>query len=324
MGNVRSTSMPVPIALIVDDCAPVNLMFWMDPPHAHPFAMPNSLTRDFAELCAVHDVRGKFTVLPMPCGLGGIDGKLNHVPPRDLVEFLRIVRERIAPRFDITPEILTHHAAYRLTGGFHHLYEDEWVARATVKEMTDYIALALRILEHVGLPATGVTSPHNTGEHNEPQYAQAIGAAQWRVHRRRVTWYFLHVLGSGPARAPWVSWRNPKNGQVVVSIPATTTDPFWATQRPMALTRRVARAAAVAGVDALLSPDGKTGRIRELIRQRCPVLVLTHWQSLFSDGTYAGLRGLERLLERLRPLIGSELAWTSCIELAERTAQTPS
>ena len=295
-------------------------MFWHDPPHNHPFAIPNAFTRDFGELCAEHDVWGKFTVLPMPCGLGGIDGKLSHVPARDLAEFLRIVRTLIAPRFDITPEILTHAAAYRLTGGFHHLCEDEWVARATLKELTDYVALALRILEHVELPATGVTSPWNTGMHNEARYAQAIGAAQWRVHRRRVTWYFLHVLGSGPARPPWVSWRNPKNGQVVVSIPATTDDAFWKTQRPMALTRRAARAAAAAGVDALLSANGKTGRIRELISQRCPVTLLTHWQSLYSDGTCAGLWGLERLLKRLHSLIGEDLTWASCIELAEVTA----
>jgi hypothetical protein len=311
---------PIPVALLVDDGAPVNVMFWHDTPHDHPFAVPAAFTRDFAGLCAAHDVRGKFSVLPMPSGLGGIDGRLSHVPPRDLADFLRIVRTDITPRFDITPELLTHHAAYRLTGGFHHLYEDEWVARAGLKELTDYLALSLRILEHVGLPATGVTSPWNTGEHNESLYAQAIGAAQWRVHRRRVTWYFLHVLATGPGRKPWVSWRDPKRGQVVVSIPATTTDAFWNTQRPTARTRKDARVAAAAGVDTLLTADGKAGRIRELIEQRCPVTLLTHWQSLFSDGTGAGLWGLERLLKRLRPLIGTELAWTSCIELAEAAA----
>ena len=260
----------------------------------------------------------------MPCGLGGIDGKLAHVRRRDLQEFLTIVREQIAGRFDITPELLTHHAAYRLTGGFHHVYEDEWVARATVKEIADYIAVALRILEHVGLPATGVTSPWTTGDRNEAQYAQAIGAAQWRVHRRRVTWYCLHMYARGPARAPWVSWRNPRNGRVVVSIPATTGDPFWTTQRPMSATRHAARAAAAAGVDALLSRDGKAGRIRRLVDQGCPVLILTHWQSLYSDGTCAGLWGLERLLQRLRNVFGPDLAWVACSELAARTASADS
>jgi hypothetical protein len=313
--------MPVPIALLVDDGAPVNTMFWHDPPHAHPMAIPHAMLADFAGLCEAHDVRGKFSVLPMPCGLGAIDGTLAHVPRQELAAFLRVCRERIAGRFDITPEILTHLNAYRLTGGFRHEYEDVWVAGASVTELTDYVALALRILDRVGLPATGVSSPWNTGRENEPAYAEAIGAAQWRVHRRRVTWYFLHMCASGQGRWPWVSRRHPKRGQVVVSIPATTTDAFWNTQRPMAASRRAARAAAAAGVDALLSADGRRGRVRELLDQGCPVVVLTHWQSLFSDGAQAGLWGLERLLERLRPLIGAELRWSSCIELAEQAAR---
>ena len=202
------------------------------------------------------------------------------------------MRERIAPHFDITPEILTHLAAYQLAGGFAHMYEDEWFARASVKEMTDYIVLGLEILEHVGLPATGVTSPWNTGESNEAQYAQAIGNAQWRVHRCPITWYFLHMLGKGTPRGPSVSYRNPDTGQMVVSIPANIDDPFWDTQRPMSNTRLAARSAANTGVDGLLSLDGTRGRIPEVISCSCPVTILTHWQSLYSDGSSAGLRGL--------------------------------
>ena len=313
--------MPIKIALLVDDGAPVNPMFFHDPPYAHSLLMPNSLLRDFADLCGEYGVRGKFSVLPMPCCLGGIDGKLNHVSASHLSGFLKLVRDRIAHRFDITPEILTHLAAYRMEGGFAHVYEDVWFARATVPEMTDYIAIGLEILEHVGLPATGVTSPWNTGESNEAQYAQAIGNAQWRVHRRPITWYFLHTLGDGQPRGPSVSYRNPDTGQVVVSIPATTNDPFWDTQCPMSVSRHMARSAANAGVDGLLSRDGKRGRITEVIRHNCPVTILTHWQSLYSDGSSAGLRGLADLLKRLRIRYGDDLQWSTCNELAEQVAK---
>jgi hypothetical protein len=313
--------MSIPIALLVDDAAPVNTMFWHDSPYEHAFAVPNTLARDFADLCDEYGVRGKFSVLPMPCGLGGIDGQLSHVPPRDLQEFLTIVRARVAPRFDITPEILTHLNAYRLSGGFHHVYEDEWVAHASMRELTDYIALALRILDYVGLPANGVTSPWMAGEHNEAHYAEAIGRAQWRVHRRAVTWYFLRMYTRGPAHGPSIAWRNPRTGQTVVSIPATTGDAFWDTQRPMAPTFRAARGAAAAGVDRLLSANGTTGRIRALMRQRCPILILTHWQSLFSDGSCAGLWALERLFARIRKNIAHEVDWVTCSALAARTAE---
>ena len=311
--------MPIPIALLVDDGAPVNLMHFHDPPYPHDLLMPNSLARDFAGLCDRYGVRGKFSVLPMPGGLGAIDETLNRMPPRHLERFLEIVRAWIAPRFDITPEILTHLAAYRLTGGFHHVYEDEWVARATVEEMTDYFALALEILRDVGLPANGMTSPWSTGIRNEADYARAIGAAQWRVHRRYRTWYFLHCLGGKTPRAPSVTCRNPETGQVVVSIPATTKDPFWDTQRPMSSTLRAGRAVARAGVDALLAPGRKAGRIPDVIASGCPVTLLTHWQSLHSDGTCAGLWGLELLLARLKKHYGDDLEWVTCSELAERT-----
>ena len=312
--------MPITMSLLVDDGAPVNPMFFHDPPYAHPLLISNALARDFADLCEEYGVRGKFSVLPMPCCLGSIDDKLNHVPRRHLTGFLKIVRERIAPRFDITPEILTHLAAYSLKGGFHHLYEDEWVAGASVEEMTDYIELALQILREVGLPANGVTSPWTAGDRNELDYARAIGDAQWRVHRRAVAWYFLHLLGAGPASGPSVTYRNPATGQKVVSIPATTNDPFWDTQRPTAATQRTGRAVARAGVDAFLSADGRHGRIPEVIGQGVPVTILTHWPSLYSDGTCAGLWGLERLLRRLRKRYGDDLAWATCSQLAQAAA----
>lgn len=319
-GGCFNHLMRINIALLVDDGAPVNPMFFHDPPYAHALLLPNSLVRDFADLCGEYGVKGKFSVLPMPCCLGGIDGSLNHVPARHLSGFLRLVRERIAPHFDITPEILTHLAAYQLEGGFAHMYEDEWFARASVEEMTDYLVLGLEILEHVGLPATGVTSPWSTGESNEAQYAQAIGNAQWHVHRRPITWYFLHMRGKGAPSGPSVSYRNPDTGQVVVSIPATTDDPFWETQRPMATTRLAARSAANTGVDGVLSLDGAQGRIPEVIRGGCPVTILTHWQSLYSDGSCAGLRGLAVLFKRLRRVYGDDLQWNTCSELAEQAA----
>jgi len=76
---------------------------------------------------------------------------------------------------------------------------------------------------------------------------------------------------------------------------------------------------AEAGVDALLSADG-AGRIPEVVGQGCPVVILTHWQSLYSDGTCAGLWGLGELLSRLHQRYAGDLAWTTCGELAEQAA----
>lgn len=253
----------------------------------------------------------------MPLCLGRIDQRLAHVSPRHLAGFLRVVRTSLAPHFDITPEILTHLRAYRLgRGGFLHPFEDDWIARAPVPQMTEYIALALRILQNVGLPANGVTSPWMTGERNEKAYAEAVGRAQWRVHRRKLTWYFLHYVTQGPPRWPSVTWTNRKTGQNVVSVVGTTGNPFSRTQRPYSASARAAQAAAREGVDKMLSAEGRSGRLREVFDRGGPAVIVTHWQSLFSDGTEAGLDGFERLLLRIDHVFGREFIWRRCSELA--------
>jgi hypothetical protein len=312
--------MRLPISLIVDDGAPVNLMYWHDPGREHVLLVPSAFTAGFADLCQAYGVRGKFSVLPMPACMGRIDEKLARVPARQLAEFLEIVRKRIARAFDITPEILTHHCAYGLEKGSRlHLFEDEWVARAGLGELTDYIALALEILRKVGLPANGVTSPWSTGIHNEEVYARAIGGALWRVHRRKLAWYFLHCLGNRKPRWPWVAWRNPKIGQTVVSVPANTDDAFWNTQYEGTLKR--ARAVAMRGADSLLTADGKAGQVRRLFDGGLPITILTHWQSLFGDGSMAGLWGLDVLLARVQAVFGEQVEWVPCSELARRAVK---
>jgi len=316
--------MPVPISLIVDDGSPVNAMYWEQPEVEHPFLVPNSFARRFANVCARHGVRGKLSVLPMPCCLGRIDQRLAHVSPRHLADFLRVVRTGLAPHFDITPEILTHLRAYRIGRGGHlHTFEDDWVAQATVPQITEYIALALRVLQKVGLPANGVTSPWMTGERNEKAYAEAIGRAQWRVHRRKLTWYFLHYITQGRPRWPIVTWANRKTGQKVVSVVGTTGDPFSRTQCQHAASARAARAAARAGVDAMLSADGQSGRLREVFDLGGPAVIVTHWQSLFSDGNEAGLDGFQTLLFRVEKVFGREFIWMRCSELAATAVSRP-
>ena len=310
--------MRVPISLILDDGAPVNIMYWTHPHERHVNLVPNAFTRAFGEVCATHGVRGKFSVLPMPAGLGRLDRGLSHVPRGHLSGFLDAVRKRIAPRFDITPELLTHDVAWNLERNAPgRLFEDAWVSKARVPELTGYLSLALRILNNVGLPANGVTSPWMTGLDNERVYAESIARAQWRVNRRRFSWYFLHFVLEKKGRWPWVAWRDRKKGLTVVSVPALTNDEFWGAQFKTA--RRAAWAQARAGADRLLSADGRRGRVRELFDGDGPIVLITHWQSLFSNGSRAGLRGLDTLCARINRTFGAEVEWVTCSELARRS-----
>ncbi len=307
---------PTPISLIIDDGSPVDPLFYELPGYETPFLVPAEFTRRVADTFDRHGLRGKLTVIPMPSCLGRIDQALKRVPAEHLREFLRLVRERIAPRFDITPEFLTHLRAYDLkSGGYQHIYEDVWISRAPLEEIVEYFTLAFAILQNVGLPATGITSPWVSGIDVEQKYARALADAQWKVFQRKLTWYFLHATSWEQPRACSVEYEDPARGQVVVSVPANTADIFWSMDQPTVEERRPF---IQQGIDRLVSADGRTGRLRELIEARAPVVLVTHWQSLYTQGTGLGLEGLNALAERIRKVFGNQLEWVSCSELARR------
>jgi hypothetical protein len=313
-----SASQPgrTPIALIIDDGSPVDPLFYELPGYETPFLVPAEFTRRVADTFDRYDLRGKFTVIPMPSCLGRIDQTLKRVPPEHLAGFLKLVRERIAPRFDITPEFLTHLRAYDLkSGGYQHIYEDVWISRAPQEEIVEYFVLAFTILKNVGLAATGITSPWVSGIDVEKKYAQALAEAQWKTFERKLTWYFLHATSWEKPRPCSVEHEDPTRGQVVVSVPANTADIFWSMDQP---TPEQRRQFIQQGIDRLVSADGRTGRIRELLESDHPVVLVTHWQSLYTQGTGLGLEGLGALVERIRKVFGDRLEWVSCSELARR------
>jgi len=311
-----SISGKTPISLIIDDGAPVDPLFYELPGYETPFLVPHEFTQQVAETFERFDLRGKFTVIPMPSCLGRIDQTLKRVPPEHLADWLKLVRERIAPRFDITPEFLTHMQAYNLkTGGFQHIYEDVWISQAPIEEIIEYFVLAFGILKNVGLPATGITSPWVSGIDVEKKYAQALGEAQWKVFERKLTWYFLHATSWDAPRKYSIEYEDRTRGQVVVSVPANTPDIFWSMDQP---TRQERQVFIERGIDRLVSADGRTGRIRQLIESGHPVVLVTHWQSLYTQGTGLGLEGLGVLAERIQKVFGNSIEWVSCSELARR------
>src|SRR5664279_509289 len=109
----------IPFSLIIDDGAPVDPLFYELPGYETQFLVPAAFTKKVADTFDRFNLQGKFTVIPMPSCLGRIDQSLKLVPQDHLLEFLKLIRERVAPRFDITPEFLTHLSSYDLkTGNF--------------------------------------------------------------------------------------------------------------------------------------------------------------------------------------------------------------
>jgi hypothetical protein len=311
-----STSGKTPISLIIDDGAPVDPLFYELPGYETPMLVPREFTQRVVETFNRFDIRGKFTVIPMPSCLGRIDQSLQRVPAEHLADWLKLVREGITPRFDITPEFLTHLKAYNLkSGDFQHIYEDVWISKASPEEIVEYFVLAFQILKNVGLPATGITSPWVSGIDVEKKYAQALADAQWKVFERKLTWYFLHCTEWNAPRRCSIEYEDKTRGQTVVSVPANTGDIFWTTHLS---TRAEKQEFIQKGIDRMISADGRTGRIRQLLDSGHPIVLVTHWQSLYTQGMGVGLDGLDALAARIQKLFGDSLEWVSCSELARR------
>ncbi len=318
----RGFTRKIPFSLIIDDGAPVDPLFYELPGYETPFLVPAKFTRRVADTFEKYNLQGKFTVIPMPSCLGRIDQSLKRVPQEHLNEWLKIIREGVAPRFDITPEFLTHLSSYDLkTGNYNrHLYEDNWITKAPKEEIVEYFTLAFQILKNVGIESTGITSPWVSGVDVEDKYAQSLADAQWNIFKRKLTWYFLYAASD--SEKPYqcnIKFKNPERGQSVVSVPANAGDIFWSMDLPDTKDRPKF---IKDGIDRLVSPDGKTGRIHQLIESGYPVVIVTHWQSLYTQGTELGLEGLATLAERIQKVFGSSFEWVKCSELANRYVES--
>ena len=298
----------IPISVLLDDCVPCRNPAWYEfPEQGHRADVPNGFVDQFAAMIARTGAAGKFSVVPCPGGQGRIDQELPGVDPDDIAYFVRLVRDKISPRWDVSPELLTHNRAMNLaTMQLSDQREDVWAAGQNEATLRDYIAHALRILHNVGLAPNGVTSPWAFGQEVEEAYRSAIATALRLVCGIKSGWYFLHVEPEARHVAPRVVRLDRQHGTSLVSVASGCGHDFaWETQegRPP-------------DVDLLLSADGLRGRLTTLIAAGSPVTFHTHWQSLFSNGTGAGLTALEEVCTRINRLWGERIRWTSAAELA--------
>jgi hypothetical protein len=320
-------SKSLPVTLIIDDPAPcINVYWWhvaerqkTDKPtlkSGEPVVrdVPVAFAAELAEVLRRRGIRGKFSVLPYPAGLGSIAQGLKGYSQADVDRWLTIVRREIAPRMDITPEILTHAKAVDLAT--HTLLsenEREWSTHQAAETLTPYIAEALKILKAVDLPANGVTSPWDFGSKVEPEYQRAILNAQQQVNGRRRSWYFLHQSGELSFQSKVV--QRDADGWLV-SIVSQCPDVFWQTMETTETSETYVRSIA----DQLLTEDGQGGRAADLFRAGTPVVMLAHWQSLFSNGRKTGLRVLDEVGRRVQTAWGTRARWVTCSELADQIA----
>lgn len=328
----RTEQMNIPIVCIIDDPAPcINVYWWhvaepqnTDKPKqqsGEPILqrIPLSFLREFVDVAQKWGIKGKFSVLPYPAGLGSIAEGLPGYPRSELDEWLDVVRQDLTPLFDITPEILTHAKAIDLsTMTLLPENERDWAVHQTEATLTPYIAHALQILKDVRLDASGVTSPWDFGKAVESDYQRAIFNAQKSVNNRTRTWYFLHTSTKDTLSHSKVVYRAESEGKEewLVSIVSQCSDFLWQTMDVLEPDDEYIHSIA----DRYLTADGKSGRLVELFEAGVPIVFHTHWQSLFSNGRKTGLLVMAEVGERVQKIWGDKVKWTTCYELAKQIA----
>ncbi|MCA1594825.1 MAG: hypothetical protein LC772_00135 [Chloroflexi bacterium] len=321
--------MPTPIALLVDDSCPLVHVYrrhWEDVHHRAPVTddgrpllddIPNSFLDRYCDVVERRGIRGKFSIVPAPAGRGDIVHGIDGYGVTETREWLDTAKRRLSQAFDFTPEGITHNLAVNLQdGGYYDLGESDWSQTQSRATLYPYLVRQLSLLREAGFDATGVTSPWVFGIQVEEEYTAAIAAAQKEVYGREFSWYFLHMLDGQPESRPRVALR--EGTTTLVSIPSTTSDVFWRTiNSPRTDPEFISSVA-----DLLLTPDGRSGAIRTVLDAGGWPVLLTHWQSLFSNGTEAGLAVLDEVGRRVEHNLKGHVEWVTCLEMARRAAES--
>ena len=141
-----------------------------------------------------------------------------------------------------------------------------------------------------------------------PQLAQASMQALRDVFRVEVPHYFRHLYDQGTESvAPRVEYASGLGGddpRCVVSIVACTGDwtGGWDNTEP-------------GGTDKFITPDGKAGRLVEVIERGEPACLLAHWTGIWFNGEEKGFRIFQEVVRRLHARF-DHLHWMKLAEIA--------
>lgn len=321
----------VPLSFVIDDstclvnmghfCTPQFAEAWPNrdeykrPWRSWPREIPDDFVREFGQWCAEHSVRGKYSIVPNPACVGWLDRELPGWSRREMLDSLKLVRELMVPNWDIHPEMITHTRVIDLktgrpieainAGTMENSYPQE---KKSVDEMAEYLAYALRILEHCDLPCEGITTPGGFGNMVKSELSLAVDQAVRDVYPNvDLPHYFKYVRGGDQSTEPVLEHLRGEGTDDVrctVNVPAGTGDWFggWQGDR-------------VSEPDRYANQDATAGRMVELIDRRQPAIMLCHWPGIYSNGTKEGLHAFQRIVTSLADRYGDETVWMKLSEI---------
>ncbi|MBR5528045.1 MAG: hypothetical protein IKV97_03505 [Clostridia bacterium] len=310
--------MKTPICLRLDDPTPVLSVYYTHSitgktGDGRPVCeyYPNSFLDEFCNITEKWGIKGKFSIVPAPGNRGDIVNGIEGVSDKERTDWLDMVKSRVVRNFSITPEMLTHNMAVDVeTGSVLSERENIWSQKQNAESLTKYLSRALSILKNAGFDCTGITSPWNFGLECPREYTTAVSRALWEVFGVKDSWFFL--MSGGNDSRPQIL--DTEDGRTVVSLTTNTHDRIWQTMDTTDTSESYVSHVA----DTILTADGRAGDVAEVISAGGYPVIITHWQSLASNGLFTGLRVLDEVARRIEANFGDSVEWCKAEDIAKR------
>ena len=319
----------VPLSFIIDDstCL-VNLAHFCIPQFAEVFPdrykqdwrklpreIPDDFVRKFADWCGERDVKGKYSIVPYPACVGWVDRDMPGWTKKELEQSIKLVNERLAPNWDIHPEMISHTWAINTKTGRPFETRDQnfmenwgYSVGLTPDQMTDYLAYALKILKNAGFQCEGVTTPGGFG--NRARRSLSLGTLRSckQVYQAEIPHYFRHLYTDDRSVAPRVEFAKDIDGdkaECVVSIIGCTGDWFggWDGLTP-------------GNVNKFITNDLTTGRMVEVIEKGEPAIMVCHWPGIYYNGEELGFNIFKTAVERIHKRYEQRVIWMKLAEIS--------
>jgi hypothetical protein len=318
----------VPVSLIIDDstCL-VNLAHYGIPQFAQVFPdrykqdwrslpreIPDSFVLEFAAWCRELGVKGKYSIVPYPACVGWVDRELPGWTRRQLEKSLEVVRNDVAPDWDIHPEMISHTRVIDTTTG--RAYPEytsqfmenwDWTTGRSADELANYMAYALSILKNAGLECEGITTPGGFGGRARTSLSLGTLQACRSVYGTDVAHYFHHIFTDDRSVAPRVEYASALTGNdpsCVVNLIGCTGDWFggWDGLEP-------------GSADQFIGRELAGGRLPEVIAREEPAIMVCHWPGIYFNGEKIGFHILQEVVSRLDARYDN-LMWMKLSEIA--------
>jgi hypothetical protein len=260
-------------------------------------------------------VKGKYSIVPYPACVGRLDRMLPGWAPKELQDSIDLVRTLMTPNWDIHPEMVTHTRVIDTKTGQPYpefttkfMENWDWCTGRSTDELADYMSYALRILQNIGLPCEGLTTPGGFGSKARPQLAEATFQSLRDVFKAEIPHYFRDLKSEGTESvAPLVqnvSGLDTDDPRCVVHVQGCTGDwtGGWDCTEP-------------GGVDKFITADGIAGRMVDVITRGEPALMLAHWTGIYYNGKEVGFKIMQEVIKRLHARFDN-LHWMKLSEVA--------